>query len=137
MRTRGRMGACASCSSHSSIRGLTIPISAPLSMISRRSCWRAGGRKRYLELARDTLTRARRFQPDVVYAHFLVPTGLIAALASRAPLVATAHGRDVRNVDAIPGVRAATRYVARRAAALIAGSDYLRRELEAKVPEAR
>ena len=98
---------------------------------------RAGGKARYLELARDTITRARRFQPDVVYAHFLVPTGLIAALASRAPLVATAHGRDVRNVGAIPGVRAATRYVARRAAALIVVSEYLRREIEAKVPEAR
>jgi glycosyltransferase involved in cell wall biosynthesis len=98
---------------------------------------RAGGKRRYLELARGTLERARRFHPDVVYAHFLVPTGVIAALASRAPLVATAHGRDVRNVGAIPGVRTATRFVARRAAALIAVSDYLRRELEAKVPEAR
>jgi glycosyltransferase involved in cell wall biosynthesis len=98
---------------------------------------RAGGKARYLELARETRSRARRFQPDVVYAHFLVPTGLIAALVSRAPLVVTAHGRDVRNVGALPGVRAATRYVARRASALIAVSDYLRRELEAKVPEAR
>jgi len=73
----------------------------------------------------------------VVYAHFLVPTGLIAALSSRAPLVVTAHGRDVRNVGALPGVAAATRFVVRRAAAVIAVSDYLRRELEAKVPEAR
>jgi glycosyltransferase involved in cell wall biosynthesis len=98
---------------------------------------RAGGKARYLELARETLTRARRFHPDVVYAHFLVPTGLIAALASRAPLVATSHGRDVRNIGALPGVRAATRFVARRASALIAVSHYLRQELEAKVPEAR
>ena len=98
---------------------------------------RAGGKARYLELAREAIEGARRVRPDVVYAHFLVPTGLIGALASRAPLVATAHGRDVRNVGALPGVRAATRLVARRAAALIAVSDYLRRELEAKVPEAR
>ena len=42
-----------------------------------------------------------------------------------------------RNVGAYPGVRAATRLVARRAAALIAVSDYLRLELETKVPEAR
>ena len=98
---------------------------------------RAGGKLRYLELARETLAHARRFRPDVVYAHFLVPTGLIAALASRAPLVATAHGRDVRNVGTLPGVLTATRLVARRAAALIAVSDYLRRELETKVPEAR
>ena len=95
---------------------------------------RAGGKRRYLELARAARRAAR---PDVVYAHFLVPAGLIAALAQRAPLVVTAHGRDVRNVGAIPGVAAATRFTVRRAAAVIAVSDYLRRELEAKVPEAR
>ena len=95
---------------------------------------RAGGKLRYLELARAA-RRAPR--PDVVYAHFLVPSGLIAALAQRAPLVLTAHGRDVRNVGAIPGVGAATRFAVRRASAVIAVSEYLRRELEAKVPEAR
>jgi glycosyltransferase involved in cell wall biosynthesis len=66
-----------------------------------------------------------------------VPTGLIATLAGRAPLVVTAHGRDVRNVGWLPGIGAATRFVVRRAAAVIAVSDYLRRELETKVPEAR
>lgn len=95
---------------------------------------RAGGKVRYLELARRVL-RAER--PDVAYAHFLVPSGLIAVLAQRAPVVLTAHGRDVRNVGSIPGVAAATRFAVRRAAAVIAVSDYLRRELEAKVPEAR
>jgi glycosyltransferase involved in cell wall biosynthesis len=95
---------------------------------------RAGGKLRYLELARRARSAAR---PDVVYAHFLVPSGLIAALAQRAPLVLTAHGRDVRNVGAIPGIAAATRFTVRRAAAVIAVSEYLRRELEAKVPEAR
>jgi glycosyltransferase involved in cell wall biosynthesis len=98
---------------------------------------RSGGKRRYLELARSARVRARVFRPDVVYAHFLVPAGLTAALASRAPLVVTAHGRDVRNVGTIPGVAAATRFVVRRAAAVVAVSDYLRRELEAKVPEAR
>jgi glycosyltransferase involved in cell wall biosynthesis len=95
---------------------------------------RGGGKRRHLRLARD-VRRAPR--PDVVYAHFLVPTALSAALFGRAPLVATAHGRDVRNIGAYPGVRAATRFVARRASSLIAVSDYLRRELEAKIPEAR
>jgi glycosyltransferase involved in cell wall biosynthesis len=98
---------------------------------------RGGGKVKYLRLARATSRTARWFQPDVVYAHFLVPTGLIGALAGGAPLVVTAHGRDVRNVGWLPGIRAATRFVARRAAAIIAVSDYLRRELEAKVPEAR
>jgi glycosyltransferase involved in cell wall biosynthesis len=98
---------------------------------------RGGGKRRYLGLARDTIATARRFNPDVAYAHFLVPTGLIAALGVRAPLVATAHGQDVANVGSIPGIRAATRLVARRATTIVAVSHYLRRELEAKVPESR
>jgi glycosyltransferase involved in cell wall biosynthesis len=94
---------------------------------------RAGGKLRYLTLAGKTLRAAR---PDVVYAHFLVPAGLIGALAGRAPLVVTAHGRDVRNIGAIPGVAAATRLVVRRASAVICVSGYLRLELETKLPEA-
>ena len=66
-----------------------------------------------------------------------MPSGLLAAVAGKAPLVVTAHGRDVRNVGAIRGVGTATRATVRHAAAVIAVSDYLRRELEAKVPEAR
>jgi glycosyltransferase involved in cell wall biosynthesis len=95
---------------------------------------RAGGKLRYLTLARRTAAAAR---PDVVYAHFLVPAGLIAALAGRAPLVVTAHGRDVRNVGAIPGIAQATRLVVRRAVRVICVSRYLQRELETKLPEAR
>jgi glycosyltransferase involved in cell wall biosynthesis len=95
---------------------------------------RSGGKLRYLTLAQRTLAANR---PDVVYAHFLVPAGLIAALAGRAPLVVTAHGRDVRNIGAFPGVAAATRLVVRRATTVICVSDYLRLELETKLPEAR
>jgi glycosyltransferase involved in cell wall biosynthesis len=98
---------------------------------------RAGGRRRYATLFAKTARSARRFRPDVVYAHFLVPTGLLAGLATRAPLVVTAHGRDVRNIGSIPGIRTATRAVARRATTLVAVSEYLRTELEARVPEAR
>jgi glycosyltransferase involved in cell wall biosynthesis len=98
---------------------------------------RAGGKRRYAELGRQTLAAARRFRPDVVYAHFLVPTGLLGALGSRAPLVVTAHGRDVRNIGTFPGIGVATRVVVRRASAVVAVSDYLRRELETKIPEAR
>src|SRR3954469_1498433 len=94
---------------------------------------RAGGKLRYLELARRTVRAAR---PDVVYAHFLVPSGLIAALAGRAPLVVTAHGRDVRNIGELPGVAHATRVVVRRAATVICVSEYLRRELETRLPAA-
>jgi glycosyltransferase involved in cell wall biosynthesis len=94
---------------------------------------RSGGKVRYLELARRARAATR---PDVVWAHFLVPSGLIASKLD-APLVVTAHGRDVRNVGAIPGVAHLTRSVVRRASTVIAVSDYLRRELEERVPEAR
>src|SRR5207253_4492693 len=97
-----------------------------LAVLDRRS----GGKARYASLALDAVRKGRAFRPDVVYAHFLVPTGLIAALSSRAPLVVTAHGQDVRNIGGLPGVASATRYVVRRAAAVIVVSDYLRRELE-------
>jgi len=97
---------------------------------------RGGGKLRYLTLAGRTREARRRFRPDVVYAHFLVPSGLIAAIGPRTPLVVTAHGRDVRNIGAIPGVAAATRYVVHRAAAIVCVSEYLRRELETKLPAA-
>jgi glycosyltransferase involved in cell wall biosynthesis len=94
---------------------------------------RAGGKLRYLELARRARSASR---PDVVWAHFLVPSGLIASKLD-APLVVTAHGRDVRNIGAVPGVTHLTRAVVRRASTVIAVSEYLRHELEDKLPEAR
>jgi glycosyltransferase involved in cell wall biosynthesis len=97
---------------------------------------RSGGKLRFLSLAREARRKARRFRPDVVYAHFLVPSGLIGALVSKAPLVVTAHGQDVRNVGALPGVRALTRWTLRRASAIVAVSRFLARELETKLPQA-
>jgi len=93
---------------------------------------RRGGKLRYLELARRT--RAAR-EPDVVWAHFLVPAGLIASTVD-APLVVTAHGRDVRNIGTVPGIATLTRRVVSRAATVVAVSDYLRRELVDKIPAA-
>jgi glycosyltransferase involved in cell wall biosynthesis len=94
---------------------------------------RAGGKRRFLEL-RGKVRRSER--PDVVWAHFLVPAGLLAASVD-APLVVTAHGRDVRNIGTVPGVAALTRRVVNRASAVIAVSAYLQRELELRIPEAR
>jgi len=94
---------------------------------------RGGGKLRFLELRR----RVRSAGPhDVTWAHFLVPSGALA-LAAGGPLVVTAHGRDVRNIGAIPGIRRATARVVERASSVIAVSDYLRRELEDKLPVAR
>jgi glycosyltransferase involved in cell wall biosynthesis len=94
---------------------------------------RAGGKRRFLELRRRVRAAAR---PDVVWAHFLVPAGLFATQVE-APLVVTAHGRDVRNIGSVPGVAQLTRRVVERASTVIAVSDYLRRELEERLPLAR
>ncbi len=96
-----------------------------------------GGRWRNLELARDVVATARRFRPDVVYAHFLVPAGFLAAIATRAPVVVTAHGQDVENAIQNLAVRRATDYVGRRSAAVIAVSEWLRDRLERTAPSTR
>jgi glycosyltransferase involved in cell wall biosynthesis len=99
---------------------------------------RGGSRTKFMRLGADALRAAWRFHPDVIYAHFLVPAGALAALASLltgTPLVLTAHGRDVRNISEIPGIAAATRAAARRAATVVCVSDYLRSELERELPE--
>jgi glycosyltransferase involved in cell wall biosynthesis len=120
------------------VRGLEQALTARGHTIERAVLTsRRGGKAKYARLAGRSIFAARRVRPDVVYAHFLVPTGMLAGLASRAPLVVTAHGQDVANIGAIPGVRAATSAVVRRASAVIAVSDYLRRELEEKIPAAR
>jgi len=100
-----------------------------LAVLDRRD----GGKRRFLELRR----RVREASGyDVVWAHFLVPAGLIAAQA-QGPLVVTAHGRDVRNVGTLPGVAQLTARVIDRASTVVAVSHYLRRELEDKLPPAR
>ena len=70
---------------------------------------RGGGKLRHVRLGLRAIRAARRFRPDVVYAHFLFPTGLsglLAARAARTPLVVTAHGQDVANLTEYPFVRA-------------------------------
>ncbi len=94
---------------------------------------RAGGKWRFIELGRRVRSAAR---PDVVWAHFLVPAGLFASKVD-APLVVTAHGRDVRNIGAVPGIAHLTRRVVERASTVIAVSEYLRHELEERLPQAR
>jgi len=94
---------------------------------------RGGGKRGYLELRRKV---AAAPPVDVVWAHFLVPAGLIASRRPE-PLVVTAHGQDVANIGTRRGIARLTRRVVRRATTMIAVSDYLRRELEAKLPDAR
>ncbi len=101
---------------------------------------RGGGKLRHARLALRAIRAARRFRPDIVYAHFLFPTGLAGVLAARAagaPLVVTAHGQDVANLTRYPFVRRPTRLVVNRAATVIAVSEWLRGELEQGAPAAR
>jgi glycosyltransferase involved in cell wall biosynthesis len=105
--------------------------------LARAVVTRRGGAARHLTLARDVVRTSRRFRPDVVYAHFLVPAGLLGVLAGGAPAVVTAHGQDVENALASASVRRLTRITVSRAAAVVAVSDWLRARLERAVPEAR
>jgi glycosyltransferase involved in cell wall biosynthesis len=100
---------------------------------------RGGSRSKYVRLVRESRAAARRFKPDVVFAHFLFPSGAAGAGAARAagvPLVVMAHGQDVANLGRIPGVTTATRWVLRRSSAVIANSRWLADRLTEKIPAA-
>jgi glycosyltransferase involved in cell wall biosynthesis len=100
---------------------------------------RGGSRAKYLRLAREARSTARRFLPDVVFAHFLFPAGAAGVLAARAagaPAVVMAHGQDVANLGRIPGVTAATSWVLRRSAVAIANSRWLADRLTEWIPAA-
>ena len=100
---------------------------------------RGGFWGKYLTLAREAREAARRFRPDVVFAHFLFPAGWAgarAASAAHAPLVVMAHGQDVANLGRVPGIRTATRRVVKRSSAVIANSRWLADRLTEEIPAA-
>ena len=89
---------------------------------------RGGGPVKYARLSGASVVAARRFRPDVVFAHFLFPAGAAgaaAAAAARVPLVVMAHGTDVENARRSPVLARATRLVTNRAAAVICNSRWL------------
>ena len=83
-----------------------------------------------------TLRLIRSRKPDVVQAHWVVPQGIVAALAgllTRKPVVITAHGGDVYGVRG--GIKdALKRWALRRAEAVSAVSDDLRDAIERLAP---
>jgi glycosyltransferase involved in cell wall biosynthesis len=100
---------------------------------------RGGSPVKYARLCAEAGRAARRFRPDVVFAHFLFPAGFAGVLASvggRAPLVVMAHGQDVANLGRIAGVTAATRVVVHRADGIIVNSDWLANLLVERLPAA-
>jgi glycosyltransferase involved in cell wall biosynthesis len=93
---------------------------------------------KYVRLVRDARRAAKRFRPDVVYGHFLTfagPAAVRAGHAARAPVVLTAHGTDVDNVERSRLAKRLTRHATRRASRVIAVSDWLRTRLVAELPE--
>lgn len=92
---------------------------------------------RYLGLERSTTCSADRFRPDVILAHYLMPTGLIArrvARRLRVPYVLTAHGGDVTHAERSRPLRAATRIAVSGAITVIAVSQDLGDRLTALYP---
>jgi glycosyltransferase involved in cell wall biosynthesis len=89
---------------------------------------RGGGPVKYARLSGAAVVAARRFAPDVVFAHFLFPAGAAgaaAAVAARVPLVVMAHGTDVENALRSSALARATRLVTNRAATVICNSRWL------------
>lgn len=101
---------------------------------------RGGPPTKHAALAARSVVAGLRRRPDVIYAHFLAPAGVVAAAVGallRRPVVLTAHGQDVRNAASRGPVRRATAWACARARAVVCVSDALRGELEAAVPVAR
>ncbi len=88
----------------------------------------------YAGLAARALSSAALWRPDVILAHYLVPTGTIArraAALARVPYVLVAHGSDVTNAEQRPRLRAATLRAVADAAAVVCVSAGLADRLEA------
>ena len=88
---------------------------------------------KYASLAARALAQSAR-RPDVVWAHYLVPTGSIARLVARTrrvPFVVTAHGTDVANAESSPRLRRETQAVVQDAAAVVVVSADLGARLDA------
>ena len=88
---------------------------------------------KYARLDRRALRAARAFRPEVVWGHYLVPTGTIARRAAKAagvPYALTAHGTDVANAERSPRIRKATANAVAGACAVFAVSDDLGARLQ-------
>jgi glycosyltransferase involved in cell wall biosynthesis len=99
---------------------------------------RGGGRlralRKYGRLAWRARSAARSHRPDVVWGHYLVPTGTIARRAARSagvPYALTAHGTDVANAERSPRIREATLKAVGDACAVFAVSADLAARVEA------
>ena len=80
-----------------------------------------------------TMRASRRFEPDLLHAHWWFPSGMVGAWAgrlTRTPMVTTFHGTDVRIARASPAARPLFQRVIRRSAAVTAVSRWLAAEAQ-------
>jgi glycosyltransferase involved in cell wall biosynthesis len=87
----------------------------------------------YTGLGARSLATALAWHPEVILAHYLVPTGSIArraAAVARVPYVLVAHGSDVANAEGSPRLRSATLSAVSSAAAVVCVSESLAARLE-------
>jgi glycosyltransferase involved in cell wall biosynthesis len=76
----------------------------------------------------------REFRPDVVHAHWWVPSGVVAATL-RTPFVVTSHGSDVRLLESLPPARTVALRVLERASAVTTVSRFLASDLRRFLPD--
>lgn len=88
-----------------------------------------------LAFSRAVRAAVRRFQPDLIHAHWWFPGGWLASRQG-VPYLITCHGSDVRLLDRGYLVQAVARRVFRRAAAVTTVSEFLGRDLIRGLSEA-
>jgi glycosyltransferase involved in cell wall biosynthesis len=88
-----------------------------------------------LAFSRAVRAAVRRFQPDLIHAHWWFPGGWLAS-RQRVPYLITCHGSDVRLLDRGDLVQSVARRVFRRAAYVTTVSEFLARDLGRGLPGA-
>ena len=105
--------------------------------LEQQDTGRVGSARKYLGLRRAGARTADRMQPDVVLAHYLVPTALMARTAAKAagaPYVLVAHGGDVTHLERSRALRQSVRRAIRGARAVVAVSPALAERLQTLYP---
>lgn len=99
-----------------------------------REGWASKAEAISLTQALAAAARSSRSWADVTMSHWLVPSGLAAALAGARPHIAVAHGGDVHLLGRIPGGRRIARYILERSDRVVCVSRDLAERLGALVP---
>jgi glycosyltransferase involved in cell wall biosynthesis len=105
--------------------------------LQKQATGRLGTARKYNGLRSRGAHAADRMQPDVVLAHYLVPTALMArraARAAKAPYVLVAHGGDVTHLERSVALRSTMQRAIRGADRIVAVSPALAERLEAVYP---